>query len=64
MDADGKRSSRTRGMPSFVMDVGLPANRTKADIQNNITAITIGDTFVNTVVNQEAVDPVPMEMQT
>ena len=64
MDADGKRSSRTRGMPSFEMDVGLPANRSKADILNNITTITICVTFVNTVVSQEAVDPVPMDVQT
>ena len=64
MDADGQRSTSTGGMPSFVMDIGLPANRSKADIRSNITAITICFTFANIVANQEAVDPLLMKMQT
>ena len=63
IDASDKRSPRGRGIPSFVMDVGLPANKSKADVREIIVPVPACVTFVDTMVNRGAVGPVPMERQ-
>ena len=63
VDASDKRSPRGRGIPSFVMDVGLPANRSKADVREIIVPVPTCVIFEDTMVNRGAVGPVPMERQ-
>ena len=61
VDASDKRSPRGRGIPSFVMDVGLPANKSKADVREITVPVPTCVIFEDTMVNRGAVGPVPME---
>ena len=61
MNTGGQRLYDSGGMPRFVMDIGLPANKSKADIRSNIKAFTSCATFANTVVGPGAGGPVLIE---